>query len=114
MMVKIAAAVGQYTPTTAVDNQIQGVVVASANTTTANTMNAIIATGGPVSVKVLTTGTFNQYVIASGTVGYTTTSATVSGTAYGNAGLALTSINATCTASNDNCRGSVLLNFLPR
>jgi len=114
MMVKIAGAVGQYTPTTAANDQIQGVVVASANTTTANAMNAIIATSGPASVKVLTTGTFNQYVIASSTAGYTTTSATVSGTAYGNAGLALTSISTTCSASNDNCRGSVLLNFLPR
>jgi fibronectin-binding autotransporter adhesin len=114
MMVKNAGTIGQYTPTTAAGNQIQGVVVASANTTTANTMNAIIATGGPVSVKVLTTGTVNQYVIASGTAGYTTTSATINGTAYANAGLAITTNSTTCSANNDDCRGSVLLNFLPR
>ena len=99
----------------AAGDQIQGVVVASAGTLTANTMNAIIATGGYVSVKspMGTAGTVNQYVIASVTPGKTGTSGTANGTKYGNAGLALTSTSTTCTANNDNCRGSVLLNFMP-
>lgn len=114
-MVKGTSTVGQYTPTTAAGDQVQGVVVASANTNTANTMNAIIATGGYVSVKspMGTAGTVNQYVIASATTGKTGTSATANGTRYGNAGLAITSTSTTCTANNDNCRGSVLLNFMP-
>jgi len=100
---------GSFTPSpaTAGTGKIAGIVVATAGSTTANTVNAIIAVSGPIYVKAIG-GTINDYVQTSGTAGYATTNATVDADAYANIGLAQSAFTTTCGASNaDTCRGSI-------
>jgi hypothetical protein len=112
-LVTTTATHGSFTPSpaTAGTGKIAGVVVATAGGTTANTINAIIATAGPAYIKGVTggtgTNTINDYVRTSATLGYGDTTATVVAN-YGTAGIAQSIVTTTCSGGNaDTCRGSI-------
>ncbi len=100
-------------PAGAGGNNIAGVVVATTGAASSTTVNAIIATGGPASVKSITgTNAISAYVETSGTIGYANTVATLAAatTPYnilGNARTAWTGATA-CTANADTCAGSIV------
>jgi hypothetical protein len=112
MLVRSNGTAGQFVPDTVATNRIYGVVVATSGGSTANTVNAIIATAGPVNVKAVSAPTNNQvdaYVIPSVTGGYANISTTPNATVYGNAGLSLNTISTACTINADTCHRTVFL-----
>lgn len=94
---------------------LAGVIVASTGAASNTTINAILATGGPVAVKAITgANTVNSYLFASATAGYAYTAANKpaegTGTIYnliGNARTAWSGATA-CTANADTCAGSIV------
>ncbi len=106
---------GQVTRTAATAGLalIRGVFVAVTNSgTTANSMNAIIATTGPAYMKA-TAGTAGLYVQTIGTAGYVTatTLPACTSAAYCVPGLSLSAFSSTCAANADSCRGSIAVNL---
>lgn len=95
-------------------NNLAGVVVASTGAVSTNTINVILATGGPASVKAITgTNAVNAYIFGSGTAGYASTVATkpaeATSTIYnllGNARTPWTGATA-CAINTDACAGSI-------
>ncbi len=89
---------------------MRGVFIVTAGGTTANTINAIIATAGPAFVKA-DAGSIQQNLESSATTnaGYSVTAAAIPAPAngYGSLGIALSAFSSTCTAATDDCRGSV-------
>ncbi|MFI5240739.1 MAG: hypothetical protein ACHQUB_03465, partial [Candidatus Saccharimonadia bacterium] len=108
-LVKLTGTAGQFAPTSAASDLVYGVVVATDGTTTANSINAIIATAGPVYVEA-TAGSVGQYINPTTTAGYVNTSASA-GASYTNAGLAQSAYSNTCSTLTDNCRGSLFTNL---
>lgn len=91
----------------------QGVIIVTAGSAaTNNTVNMIIATGGPQYVKATGTSALGSYVQAIATAGYTSTAA-VSTNAYSNLGVANRTIDTLCTLTT-NCQFSQLTNIAPR
>lgn len=96
-------------------NNLAGVVVATTGATSATTVNAIMATGGPAAVKAITgTNAVNAYIFGSGTFGRARTVATkpaeTTATIYnvlGNARTAWTGASA-CANNTDSCQGSIM------
>jgi hypothetical protein len=103
---------GQYLITTAAGAQarVRGVVVATGGGTTANTMDAIIATAGPAFIKG-TAGTVNDFVQTSTTAGYARTAATATTGGYDMLGISIGTFSATCTNNTDTCRTSLLVDL---
>lgn len=99
--------------TTANTNNIAGVIVATTGVASTSTINAFMATSGPVAVKA-TAGTVNQYIFTGATAGYVATVATkpTEGTAtiYNVLGIARNtwSGGGACSANNDTCQGSLI------
>ena len=109
MLVRSNGTVGQFVPTSTAADRVYGVVVATVGGTTANTVNTIIVTAGPISIKTVTAPTVNvadAFIIPSTTPGYANMSTTV-GANYGTAGLSLNLITTACTINADTCRGAV-------
>ncbi len=90
----------------------RGIVVSTSGTASSNTVNMIIATQGIQPVKA-TAGTVNQ-IVQSTTTGYTTTVATgsLSANIYGNVGIALRSLDASCAVNL--CQYSMVVDLKPR
>ncbi|HSX48418.1 MAG TPA: hypothetical protein VLF41_02870, partial [Candidatus Nanoarchaeia archaeon] len=110
MLVKLNGTLGQYVPTSATSDVIAGVVLATDGSTTANTINAIIALSGPVNIRA-SAGTVNQYILPTTTAGVANTNATAGATIYNNAGVAQSSFSNTCSNNADNCRAFVFTNL---
>jgi hypothetical protein len=96
-------------------NKIAGVLVATTGAAATTTINGILATSGPASVKAITgTNTVNEYIATSGTAGYAITVVQKPGegvgTIYNILGTTRTAwTGATACAVNSNaCAGSVL------
>ncbi|HXY17822.1 MAG TPA: carbohydrate binding domain-containing protein [Candidatus Nitrosopolaris sp.] len=95
---------------------LKGVIVASAGTTTANTINAIIATNGPAYVK-SSAGTVQAFVTEGATTaGYAITTTTQTSTIkdqnqYSVLGVAESTRSTTCSTTADDCRTSLLVNL---
>jgi hypothetical protein len=112
MLVRSNGTAGQFVIDTLATNRVYGVVVATSGGSTANTVNAIVATAGPVNIKTASAPTNNQvdaYVIPSVTGGYANISTTPNATVYGNAGLSQNTISTSCTINADTCHRTVFL-----
>ena len=109
MIVKLTAANGVGTTTTANDTPIIGVVAVGNSAGTAGAQ-LIIATAGPGFVKTVGTPipTAGSTAQSSTTAGYAQAVATAAG--YREAGLVMTVISTTCSAATD-CQYSSLLNI---
>ncbi len=88
---------------------LKGVYVVTAGGTTANTMNAIIATAGPAYVKSTAGSVQGDAQTGSTTAGYAITVTTVPAPTigYGSLGIAQSAFSSTCSANTDLCRGSL-------
>lgn len=107
-----SATAGEFTTTTTTGQILAGVVVSMGNnSTTAGTINALIATAGPGAVITNATAPIGSYLFSSaGSPRYTTGSTTASAAAYSNLGVALSSgAGNTCTVNSDTCHSSVNL-----
>lgn len=108
-VVQLASAIAQV--------NVRGVVVATAGSVASNnTVNMIIATQGTQPVKATGTSAVNSYVQGTATAGYTSTT-TVSTNAYGNAGIALRTIDTSCTSASTalaTCQYSQIVDLKPR
>jgi hypothetical protein len=104
---------GALSPAASGSKKMYGLVVASRGDTSAGTPNIIVTTVGPGWIKAIS-GTAGNFIIASGTAGYGSTTASIPNNSfYYSAGNTRTSYSTACTAAS-NCSGSLYVNFIVR
>lgn len=105
---------GAMVPAVTASQKLYGLVVATDGSTSGTgAPNAIVTTVGPGWVKAIA-GTAGQFVTASTTSGYgTTTAAIPNNSFYYSSGNTRTTYSTTCTTAA-NCSGSLYVNFIVR
>ena len=108
-VVKSNGSTGQYGPITATTDLAVGVLGAYSGTVSTTTPNAIIVTQGPIAIKA-TAGSIGAVIQSNAAAtGYTLTGSAITGSIYGNIGIAQTTYSGSatnCTAATA-CYGSL-------
>jgi hypothetical protein len=99
---------GAFTLGSAAGQIVSGIVISTTGGTTAGTINALMATAGPVAIG-STSATAGSVLIPT-TYGQATTG-TANTSAYTNMGVAWNSTSGSCAVNTDGCRGSAVTNL---